>query len=107
MSLAGASLAVVPVPVPVPAGGWAARLPKLVALGWPSTGAGAATLPEAAFATPAESAELLEPLAEHPARNIPPASMTVPTMRPAIAPCRVRPVRVRLRAKLPVFSMRL
>jgi hypothetical protein len=103
MSLAGASLAV----VPVPADGWAAPLPKLAALAWPPMGAGAATGPEAAFASPAELAELLELPAEHPARNVPPASMTLPIMRPAMAPCRVRPVRVRPRAKLPVFSMPL
>jgi hypothetical protein len=75
-------------------------------------GAGAAATPDAAFGgraelTELELAELLELPAEHPARNMPPPSMKPPTVRPAMALHRVRPVRVRRRAKLRVFSMPL
>jgi hypothetical protein len=82
MLLAGASRAVVPVPPWPPALPWAADL-----------GAGAAGT--AAFAAPAappaasdELAALLE-LPEHPARNMPPPSRTLPIMRPAMTPCLV------------------
>ena len=50
---------------------------------------------------------LLELAAEHPARNMPPPSRTLPIVRPATTPCLVRPVRVRRRVKLRVFSMPL
>ena len=104
MSLAGASRAVVPVPF---CGSTAAR-PAV-----PLMGMGAAACPAAALAGSPELtelpelAELLELPAEHPARNMPPPSMTPPMVRPAMAPRRVRPVRVRRRAKLRVFSMPL
>ncbi len=70
-------------------------------------GAGTAACPDAAFAGPAELADMLEVPAEQPASPAAPASMTLPIMRPARAPCRVRPVRVRIRAELAVFSMRV
>jgi hypothetical protein len=107
ISPAGARRAVV---VPVPPGCRAASLPEVAAPATPLNGAGAAACPEAAFAAPAELAELAEVLevpAEQPASKVAPASMTLPVMRPARAPCRVRPVRVRTRAKLAVFSMPL
>ena len=50
---------------------------------------------------------LLELAAEHPARNMPPPSRTLPIMRPTTTPCLVRPVRARRRVKLRVFSMPL
>jgi hypothetical protein len=53
---------------------------------------------------PDELAVLLVAPAEHPARNIPPPSKALPTMRPTMAPYLVRAVRVR-RVKLRVFSM--
>jgi len=79
----------------------------------PLIGAGAAADPDAAFAGKPELtevpelAELLELPAEHPARNMPPPSTTLPSMKPAVVPRPVRPVRVRRRAKLRVFSMPL
>ena len=85
---AGASRAVVPVVPWPPALPWAADL-----------GAGAAAAGAAAFAYPAappavfaaasdELAALLE-LPEHPARNMPPPSRTLPIMRPTMTPCLV------------------
>src|SRR5260370_34380947 len=100
MLLAGPSRAVVPMllanfrPAPLAEGAAAcAGTPSA----WP-----AAVLASA----PDELAALFE-LAEHPARNIPPPSRTLPIMRPATAPGLVRPLRVRRRDKLRVFSMPL
>src|ERR1035437_198413 len=104
ISPAGARRAVV---VPVPPGCRAASLPEVAAPATPFKGAGAATCPEAAFGAPAELAEVFEVPAEQPASKVAPASMTLPIMRPAGGPRRVRPVRVRPRAKLAVFSMPL
>jgi len=87
MLLAGASLAVVPVLS-------APGLLRAAALGAEPI-AGAATAPcptacPAAFAAaPDELATLFELPAEHPARNMPPPSRTLPIMRPAMAPCLV------------------
>ncbi len=67
-------------------------------------GTGAAT---ALPAAPGALLALLEVAAEHPARNMPPPSRTLPIVRPAMAPCLVRPVRVPRRVKLPVFDMPL
>jgi hypothetical protein len=77
---AGASRAVVPVLPWPPALPWAADL-----------GAGTAAAVPAAFAPPATSDELaaLLELPEHPARNMPPPSRTLPIMRPAMTPCLV------------------
>src|ERR1035441_7245949 len=100
ISPAGARRAVV---VPVPPGCRAASLPEVAAPATPLNGAGAAACPEAAFAAPAELAGESEGPAEQPASKGAPASMALPVMRPARAPCRVRPVRVRTRAKLAVF----
>ena len=109
--LAGASRAVVPVPFCEselsPAEAARAAVPL--------AGIGAAAFSDPEFADRPELtevpelAELLELPAEHPARNMPPASMTPPMVKPAMAPRRVRPVRVpgRGRAKLRVFSMSL
>src|SRR5580704_9440395 len=103
MLLAGASRAVVPVP---PGALRAAALPAGA-----SAGAGTARPDAAAAAASDELAPLelapLELAAEHPARNMPPPSRTLPIVRPATTPCLVRPVRVWRRAKLRVFSMPL
>jgi len=95
MLLAGASLAVVPVP-PLPP-----VLPKAEpdasALGGAVAAAvGAAACPSAFPAASDEPAALFElaplfELAEHPARNMPPPSRTLPIMRPATTPCLVFP----------------
>ena len=65
----------------------------------PKAEPGAAALPGAVAAAagraccPAASDELapLFELAEHPARNMPPPSRTLPIMRPATTPCLVFP----------------
>jgi hypothetical protein len=105
MLLAGASRTVVPVSAWPPAALRAAPLPAGAAVA-----AGAATAwpagPDCDVAAPDELA-LLELAAEHPARNMPPPSRTLPIMRSAMAPCLVRPVRVGRRVKLRVFSMPL
>ena len=112
MSLAGASRAVVPVSFC----GWAGALPAAVRPAALATGAGAAVGPDPASADIpeltalpelAELAELFELPAEHPARNMPPPSTTLPSMKPTMAPRPVRPVRVPRRAKPCVFSMPL
>ena len=54
----------------------------------------------------AELPELPE-LPEQPARDIAPASITLPIMRPARAPCRGCPVRLWTWAELALFSMPL
>jgi hypothetical protein len=106
MLLAGASRTVVPVSAWPPTALRAAPLPAAAA-----EAAGAAATawpagPDSDFAAPDELA-LLELAAEHPARNMPPPSRTLPIMRSAMAPCLVRPVRVWRRVKLRVFSMPL
>lgn len=98
MLLPGTSRAVVPV------------LPgALAALRAASFGAIPAALGTGAAATawPAALLALLGLAAEHPARNMPPPSRTLPIMRPAMAPGQVRPVRVPRRVKLRVFNMPL
>src|SRR5271165_1798492 len=105
MLLAGASRAVVPVP-PCPPG---ALLGAALAAG---ACAAAAAPPAAVLAAPYDELALLELAllelaAEHPARNMPPPSRTLPIVRPATTPCLVRPVRVQRRVKLRVFSMPL
>jgi hypothetical protein len=103
MLVAGASRAVVPVPPP----------PELLREAPPAAGkaaaVGAAACPAASPAVlAAESDELAAPLkldAEQPARNMPPPSRTLPIIRPAVAPCLVRPDRSGRRVKLRVFSM--
>src|SRR5579859_6697390 len=101
MSLAGVSRAVVPaLACPV------ALLAAFLTSGAPAPGAvpaadGAATAdPAAADPAAAELAELAD-VAEHPASNIPPASMTPPIA----ALIRVRLVRADRRFKLSVFPM--
>src|SRR6266487_3774280 len=89
MLLAGASRAVVPVPPRPPV------LPKAepdaAALGGAvAAAAGPAARPSACPAASDELAALFE-LAEHPARNMPPPSRTLPIMRPATTPCLVFP----------------
>jgi hypothetical protein len=93
MLLAGASRAVVPVP-PLPS-----VLPKAEpdasALGGAvaadaAPAACAPACPSACRAASDELAALFE-LAEHPARNMPPPSRTLPIMRPATTPCLVFP----------------
>src|SRR5260370_41324453 len=85
MSLLGASRAVVPALAGCPAALPAARDPAAAAPGARASAVGAA-IPEA------EAAELAD-VPEHPASNIPPASMTPPIARAAAAPNRVRLVR--------------
>ena len=85
MLLAGASLAVVP--VPPCASGRPAMDP-----GAACAGAAAFAFPAAPAATPDELATLFELPVEHPARNMPPPSKTLPIMRPAMAPCLVVPL---------------
>src|ERR1700686_623949 len=95
MLLAGASPTGAPTPRPP-------GLPRAAARGARGRAAGAAAaaasplagaaVPSAAW--PAELAALLDVLAEHPARNMPPPRRTLPIMRPATAPGRVRPGRV-------------
>jgi hypothetical protein len=58
-------------------------------------------------ATPEAADDELAGLAEHPARKLPPASMTPPIARPAAALSRVRLVRADRRFKLSVFNMRM
>jgi hypothetical protein len=53
------------------------------AFAWP------AACPAACPAVSDELATLFELPAEHPARNMPPPSRTLPIMRPAMAPCLV------------------
>ena len=50
-----------------------------------------AAFPAAPAAVPDALATLFEPPAEHPARNMPPPSRTLPIMRPATTPCLVFP----------------
>ena len=97
MSLAGASLAVVPALAGCPKALFAAP-----AAGAATSGAAAAAV--GAVTPDAEPAELAE-LPEHPASSIPPASMTPPIARPAAAPNRLRPARADRRFKLSVFNM--
>ena len=78
---AGASRAVVPVLPWPPALPWAADL----GAGTAAAGAAAVRLPRPRSD---ELAALLE-LPEHPARNMPPPSRTLPIMRPAMTPCLV------------------
>ena len=52
-------------------------------------GAAAFACPAAFAAASDELATLFELPAEHPARNMPPPSRTLPIMRPAMAPCLV------------------
>ena len=52
-------------------------------------GAPAFGCPAACAAASDELAPLFELPAEHPARNIPPPSRTLPIMRPAMTPCPV------------------
>src|ERR1700735_112943 len=93
----GASLAVVPASADCPA-----ALRAAPDDGWPTPGAAASAV---GAATPAaEAAELADP-PEHPARSIPPASMTPPIPRPAAAPNRVGPVRADRRVKLRLLRM--
>jgi hypothetical protein len=96
MSLAGASLAVVPALAGCPKALFAAPGAGAATSGAAAAAGGAAT-PDAEPAEPAE-------LPEHPASSIPPASMTPPIARPA-APNRVRPARPDRRFKLSVFNM--
>jgi hypothetical protein len=65
-----------------------------------------ATAPTAPFADVPDAAELLALLAEHPARNEPPPSMTAPMARPA-TPNDARLVLADRRFKPRVFSMPL
>jgi hypothetical protein len=51
-----------------------------------------AAFPAAPAAVPGALAALFELAAEHPARNMPPPSRTLPIMRPAMAPCLVVPL---------------
>jgi hypothetical protein len=101
MSLTGASRAVVPAPAGCPAKLFAdpgTPAGPAAAAAVDGTGAGAA-IPDPDAALP----ELAE-LPEHPASNIPPASMRPPIARPAAAPDRRRAGR---RFKLSMFSMPL
>src|SRR6266702_2894818 len=101
MLLAGTSRAV------VPALRLAPGLLRAAALGaWAISGVPAGACPAVPAAAADELAELSE-LAEHPARNMPPPSRTLPIMTPAMTPGRVRPDRVARRVRLPVFSMPL
>src|SRR5579863_4107023 len=96
MSLAGASRAVVPA-LPeflVPAGSPAAL----------AAGAGTAATPPAVPDTAPDAAELDALLAEHPARNKPPPSMTAPRARPAM-PSGGRLILADRRLEPRVFSM--
>src|ERR1700688_731856 len=98
ISLPGASLAVVPAPA-----GCLVALFAAPEAGRPTPGAAASAV---GAATPAAEAAELAELPEHPARSIPPASMTPPTARPAAAALnRVRLVRADRRFKLSVFHM--
>jgi hypothetical protein len=65
--------------------------PDAAALGGAAAAAaGPAACPSACPAASDELAALFE-LAEHPARNMPPPSRTLPIMRPATTPCLVFP----------------
>src|SRR5260370_40355826 len=103
MLLPGASRAVVPV-LPWPA---AAFCGALLAEGAASCAGTAAAWPAAVLDSARDELAALFELAEHPARNIPPPSRTLPIMRPATAPGLVRPLRVRRRGKLRFFSLPL
>src|SRR3954470_1109407 len=102
MLLAGASRTVV-------AASWPPGLPWSAALGAEAIalGAEAASPLAGAAAFAAELAAPLEVPPEHPARNKPPPSRTLPIMRPATAPGLVRPGRVVRRVRFRVFSMPL
>jgi len=97
MLLAGASLAAVPALARCPA-----VLLAAPCAGTPALGATASAVPAA---TPIAADDELAELAEHPAKNVPPASMTPPIARPATALSRVRLVRADRRFKLSVFNM--
>src|SRR3954470_607933 len=109
MLLAGASRTVVAASWP-PGLPWSAALgAEAIALGAEAIalGAEAASPLAGAAAFAAELAAPLEVPAEHPARNKPPPSRTLPIMRPATAPGLVRPGRVVRRVRFRVFSMPL
>src|SRR5450631_2063442 len=105
MLLAGASRTVAAASWP-PGLAWAAaRGAEAAAEGTAAPASPLAGTAVPAAAWPAELAALLEVPAEHPARNMPPPRRTLPIMRPATVPGRVRPGRVVRRVRFRVFSM--
>src|SRR4051794_36150005 len=100
MLLAGASRTVVAASWPAGLPGAATLGAEAIALGAPAASPLAA--PAAFTGSAAEPAAPLEVPAEHPARNMPPPSSTVPIMRPATAPGLVRPGRVARRVRVRV-----